>query len=101
MHGMVGNRPRYNAIVLSCSIIDKQEIIEKYLLSCDLKSSILPRQGTIRENQFLHRLFLHFAVSSVLVPGQPSTSTRNRVRITTRVRKRLYLDCRNYNRAWL
>ena len=55
---MVGNRPRYNAIVLSCSIIDKQEIIEKYLLSCDLKSSImLPRQGTIRQNQFLHRLF--------------------------------------------
>ena len=52
LNGMVGNRPRYNAIVLSCSIIDKQEIIEKYLLSCDLKSSImLPRQGTIRENQ--------------------------------------------------
>jgi len=66
MHGMVGNRPRYNAIVLSCSIIDKQEIIEKYLLSCDLKSSImLPRQGTIRQNQFLHRLFLHFAVSLI------------------------------------
>ena len=66
MHGMVGNRPRYNAIVLSCSIIDIQEIIQKYLLSCDLKSSImLPRQGTIRQNQFLHRLFLHFAVSLI------------------------------------
>ena len=38
---------------------------------------------------------------SVLVPGQPSTNIRNRVRITTRVRKRLYLDCRNHNRAWL
>ena len=36
---------------------------------------------------------------SVLVPEQPSTNTRNRVRITTRVRKRLELDCRNSNRA--
>ena len=33
---------------------------------------------------------------SVFVPKQPSTNTRNRVRITTRVRKRLELDCRDH-----
>ena len=45
------------------------------------------------------RLLCLCVLRSVFVPEQPSTNTTNRVRITTRVRKRLELDCRNSNRT--